>query len=57
MRPLNFSLFQNQHVIKTVGYKDQLSKNSSYSKVSTYEDAKFFLVLCTAFVNLIEAKS
>jgi len=23
----------------------------------TYEDAKFFLVLCTAFINLIKAKS
>jgi len=33
-RPLNFSLFQNLHVIKTVDYKDGLPKNSNYSKVS-----------------------
>ena len=33
-RPLNFSLFQNPHVIKTVGYKDRLPENNNYSKVS-----------------------
>lgn len=34
MRPLNFSLFQNSHVINTVGYEERLPKNSYYSKVS-----------------------
>jgi hypothetical protein len=34
VRPLNFSLFQNSHVINTVGYKGCVSENSNYSKVS-----------------------
>ena len=33
-RPLNFSLFQNLHVINTVGYEERLPENSYYSKVS-----------------------
>ena len=33
-RPLNFSLFQNSHVINTVGYEECSSENSNYSKVS-----------------------
>jgi hypothetical protein len=34
MRPLNFSLFQNLHLINTVGYEEVLPENSNYSKVS-----------------------
>ena len=36
VRPLNFSLFQNSHVINTVGYEGCLSENSNYSKVSGF---------------------
>ena len=34
LRPLNFSLFQNSHIINTVGYEECLPENSYYSKVS-----------------------
>jgi predicted RNase H-like HicB family nuclease len=34
---LNFSLFQNSHVINTVGYEERLPENSDYSKVSVCE--------------------
>jgi hypothetical protein len=38
LRPLNFSLFQNSHVINTVGYEECLSENSTFSKVSKREE-------------------
>jgi GDP/UDP-N,N'-diacetylbacillosamine 2-epimerase (hydrolysing) len=34
VRPLNFSLSQNSHLINTAGYEECLSENSNYSKVS-----------------------